>query len=76
MIKYATRENIFAIFERHHAIPGATFDESHFMDFLMANPERKGAIRNSFTGLRRFNAFIDEIQYKYGGLLLCSRSGI
>jgi hypothetical protein len=61
-----TRSRIIDAFERHREAPGAVYDEEHFLDFLMENPKAKGAIRNSFGGLRRFNAFINDIQYEYG----------
>jgi hypothetical protein len=66
MNKRATREDVLLIFERFRAIPGAPFYESHFMDFLLAKPKDNGAVKNSFIGLKRFNAFIDEVQYEYG----------
>jgi len=58
------RELVLEIFERHRATPGAPFDESHFIDYLLANPHRKRAVHNSFRGLRRYNAFIDELQLR------------
>jgi hypothetical protein len=61
----ATRQKILAAFERHRQTPGAPFDESHFVDFLIASPKAKHAVHGSFGGLRRFNAFIDEVQYEF-----------
>ncbi|WP_027709909.1 hypothetical protein [Zooshikella ganghwensis] len=55
-----------SLFEQHREVPGAEFDESYFIDFLMANPKGKGAFRNSFSGLRRFNAFCDKVQLEFG----------
>lgn len=66
MKERATRESILQIFRQHRADPREAFNESHFLDFLLANPKKKGVIRNSFNGLRRFNAFIEKVQYKYG----------
>jgi hypothetical protein len=61
----ASRQKILAVFERHRQMPGAPFDESHFVDFLIASPKAKHAVHDSFAGLRRFNAFIDEVQYEF-----------
>jgi hypothetical protein len=61
-----TRQRILELFEKHRASPGAEFREEHFFDFLLANPSGKGAVHNSFRGLRRFNRFINELQYEFG----------
>ena len=60
-----SRQKVLAAFERHRQTPGAPFDESHFVDFLIASPKAKHAVHNSVGGLRRFNAFIDEVQYEF-----------
>jgi hypothetical protein len=60
------REKVVALFERHRATPGAPYEADHFLDFLLAKPRRKRAVYNSFRGLRRFNAFIDEVQLEFG----------
>jgi hypothetical protein len=59
------RERILSIFEAHRAMPGAAFDESHFLDFLLANPQKRRAVYDSYEGLKRFNAFIDQLQLEY-----------
>jgi hypothetical protein len=61
-----TREYVLATFEKCRAVPGADFDESHFLDYLLADPNGKGAIRNSFAGLRRFNRFMDLVEVELG----------
>jgi hypothetical protein len=61
----ADRQSVLQIFERHRASPGAVYDESHFLDYLIVDPKHVGAIRNSFQGLRRYNAFIQETQLQY-----------
>jgi hypothetical protein len=58
------RVRVLQIFEKHRATPGAPYDESHFLDFLLAEPKNERALYNSFRGLRRFNAFLDEVQYE------------
>lgn len=63
---HAERERILAIFQAHRATPGAAYDEAHFLDYLLAVPEKKGGFRDSFSGLRRFNAFIDQVQLEHG----------
>ena len=60
-----TEHLIRELFERHRAIPGAPLDESHFLDYLIPNPNSIGAVRNSFLGLRRYNAFVDEVQLQF-----------
>lgn len=57
---------IVELFEAARATPGAEYDESHFLDFLLAEARVKGAVRNSFRGLRRFNAFIETVQLEFG----------
>ena len=42
------------------------YEENHFLDFLLAEPKKKGALYDSFRGLRRFGAFLDEVQYEFG----------
>jgi hypothetical protein len=60
------REKVVALFERHRATPGTPDEADHFLDILLAKPRRKRATYNSFRGLRRFNAFIDEVQLEFG----------
>jgi len=59
------RERVLQIFEKYRATPGASYEESRFLDFLLAAPKRKRAVYDSFGGLRRFNRFLDEIQYEF-----------
>lgn len=60
-----TRNRILALFEKHRATPNAQYDDDHFLDFLLASPKQKRAVYNSFRGLRRFNAFLDEVQNEF-----------
>lgn len=66
MRQRVTRDYVLSSFEKFRAHPGAQFDESHFLDFLIENPAGKGAVRNSFGGLRRFNKFVDLIEIELG----------
>lgn len=59
------RDKVLEIFEKRRRAPGAPYDEAHFLDFLLQNPKKKRAVYNSFRGLRRFNAFIDEVQSEF-----------
>ena len=59
------KDRIIVIFEAHRKEPGASYDPDHFLDYLLAQPKRKYAVYNSFTGLRRFNAFVDQVQLEY-----------
>lgn len=65
MDTHAARIKIIELFEKHRATPGAPYDDAHFLDFLLANPRARGVLHNSFGGLRRFNAFVDEVQYEF-----------
>ena len=65
-MKEETRHRVLELFSKHRKSPGAEFDDSHFLDYLLDNPKGKGAFRNSFSGLRRFNAFWDEVQLEFG----------
>jgi hypothetical protein len=59
------RQRVLELFEAHRQAPGTPYDESHFLDFLLAKPRKRGAVRNSFLGLRRFNAFINQLQLEF-----------
>ena len=61
----AMRARIVELFERHRQRPGTPFDEARFLDHLLAAPARRGAYRDSFGGLRRFNAFLDAVQLEF-----------
>ncbi len=60
-----THAKVTELFEKHRATPGASYDEDHFIDFLLAEPKAVGAVQNSFRGLRRYNAFLDDVQYEF-----------
>lgn len=61
-----TCHRVLELFSKYRKSPGAEFDDSHFLDYLLDKPKGKGAFRNSFSGLRRFNAFWDEVQLEFG----------
>lgn len=61
----SVRQRILELFEKHRATPGAAFEEAHFMDFLLARPAQKRAVYDSFRGLRRLNAFLDDVQDEF-----------
>lgn len=58
----SVRQRILELFEKHRATPGAPFEETHFLDFLLPNPAQKRAVYDSFKGVRRLNAFLDDVQ--------------
>jgi len=62
----ADRDRVVAIFEKHRQLPGAPYDEECFLDYLLAAPRGQRAVYGSFSGLRRFNQFIDELQLELG----------
>lgn len=59
------QEKIIAIFERHRKSPKSPYEENHFLDFLLDKPKQKRAVYNSFQGLKRYNAFINDIQLEF-----------
>ncbi len=59
-------QEVLHILEQHRAAKGAPLDESHFLDYLLADPKSRRAVYNSFKGLRRYNAFINDIQLHFG----------
>lgn len=61
----SVRQRILELFGKHRAMPGAPFEEAHFLDFLLARPAKKRAVYDSFRGLRRLNAFLDEVQDEF-----------
>lgn len=61
----SVRQRILELFEKHRATPGAPFEEAHFLDFLLPDPQQKRAVYNSFRGLRRLNALLDELQEEF-----------
>ncbi len=60
------RQEILRLFEQHRAMKEASFDESHFLDYLLPDPKSRRAIYNSFKGLRRYNAFLNAVQMHFG----------
>jgi hypothetical protein len=62
----AIRERVLAIFAQHRIRPDAPYEEDHFLDYLPENPEgKKGFTSNRFAGLRRRNAFIQEVEREF-----------
>ena len=59
------RERILTIFETHRMTPGAPFDASHFLDFLIDEPARKRAVYDTVAGLKRVESFLNQIQLEY-----------
>lgn len=61
-----TREQLLLIFERHRATPGAPYEPERFLDFLLAEPAKARAIYDSFSGLWRYNRFVNDLQLQFG----------
>lgn len=59
------KKKILELFEKHRKHPGEKWDENHFIDYLIPQPKNKGAFRNGFSSLRRFNAFWNDIQLEF-----------
>lgn len=62
MEEKAIRAAILRCFDAHREKPGEKFDEENFLGFLMAGGEGLQDVRNGFAGLKRLNAFYDDIQ--------------
>ena len=62
----AIRTAVLQLFETHRVTPGAPYDKSHFLDFLLAKPEQKGAVYNSFRGALRFGNFLEDVKLALG----------
>lgn len=60
------RAKLVELFETHRETPGAAFDDSTFLDYLLAKPAGRGAIRNSVTGLGRLHRFIRDVELDQG----------
>jgi hypothetical protein len=59
------RERVLALLEEYREAPGTPLDGSHFLDFLIAAPDRKRAVYDSAAGMRRLEAFLDRVQLEY-----------
>lgn len=64
-IQKPIHDEVLEIFNRHRQKSGTPFDESHFLDYLLVSPRGKRSVHKSFRGLRRYNAFIMEIQMHF-----------
>lgn len=60
------RLRVLDIFQANRKLPGAPFEESHFLDYLLAAPRRHGAVFWSLPGRLRLNAFTDAVQLDFG----------
>lgn len=59
------RDRILAVFEARRETPGTPYDAGNFLDYLRDQPKGTRAVYDSFAGLRRFNAFIDQVQMEF-----------
>lgn len=59
------RMRILDLFEARRPVPGAPFDEGHFLDFLLEAPRRPGAAFRSLRGRLRLASFIDALQLEF-----------
>ncbi|MFK8281353.1 hypothetical protein [Capnocytophaga cynodegmi] len=60
------KEQILKIFSLCRKKANAPFEESHFMDFLLFPPSKKGQIRNSFRGANKHGNFMRKIELEFG----------
>ncbi len=64
--KEEIRNILLAEFEEVRETPGAHFNPEKFIHFLIANPDGKRTVHNSFKGKRYFVRFIRCIETKFG----------
>jgi hypothetical protein len=64
--KEEIRDILLAEFEGVRERPGSSFDPERFIHFLMANPDGKRNVHNSFKGKRYFVKFVERIESKFG----------
>jgi hypothetical protein len=64
--KEEIRDILVAEFEEVRETPGTPFNPERFIHFLMANPDGKRNVHNSFKGKRYFVEFIKRIETKFG----------
>lgn len=60
------RLRVLDIFQAHRKLPGAPFEESHFLDYLLAAPRRRGAVFWSLPGRLRLKSFTEAVQLDFG----------
>lgn len=60
-----TRDRVLELFEAHRQQPGSPYEESRFLEFLLAASPRGGALRDGFRGLRRLHGFLDAVQDEF-----------
>lgn len=53
-------------FNKIRQSPNGDFDESHFLDFLIQPPSKKNNIKNSFKGIKKYNAFFEAVEMEFG----------
>ncbi len=66
MTEQEAHELVLRVFAEHRDVPDQWFEEERFLDFLVAGGRSLERLRNSFSGLRRVNAFYDSLQLESG----------
>ncbi|MEM6684440.1 MAG: hypothetical protein AAF617_01490 [Bacteroidota bacterium] len=66
MTEQEVKAKILAIFKAERNDPTASFEESHFMDFLLKRSIPKNSIQNSFSGVRKYHRFMYKLELEFG----------
>ncbi len=56
---------IIKIFQDSRKNKNDFFEETHFLDFLASPPFKKGTIKNSFKGARKYYNFMDKLELEF-----------
>jgi hypothetical protein len=65
MNEIQVKTKILEIFQQERQKPDASFDESHFLDFLTFPPHGKDNIQNSFKGVKKYHQFMDKLELEF-----------
>jgi hypothetical protein len=60
------RESILQVFQTRRQRPNTPFDEDNFLNYLTYPPGRKGSVKGTFVGARKYYRFMDSIEIKFG----------
>lgn len=60
------KNQIIEIFERNRQSPNSSFEQSHFLDYLLSPPASSNNIKNSFRGVKRYYKFFEDVELTFG----------
>lgn len=62
----SVESKIIEVFETCRQAPNSPYDSARFLDFLVKNPKSNKSIKDSFLGVRKYNAFMNAAQLEFG----------